>query len=92
MITLPKILRYNGFKYTQVSNGKRSYVYEQWSTPKNRSYEVFFKKIKPTKFIFRKWYFKREVFPDNEDFGKTAWTFRSYNDALRKFEEIESGD
>ena len=29
-------------------------------------------------------------FPANEDFGKTAWTYYKYGDALRKYDELES--
>ena len=32
----------------------------------------------------------KEKFPSNEDFGKTAWTYYKYGDALRKYEELES--
>ena len=35
-------------------------------------------------------YPKREVFPKNDDFGITAWTYCDYNKAIEKYNELES--
>ena len=30
------------------------------------------------------------MFPKNEDFGKSAWTICDYNEAIEKYNELES--
>ncbi len=51
-------------------------------------YEVFKIKISKEEEAFGKTYPKREVYPGNEDFGKTAWTYREEKNALRRYNEI----
>ena len=53
-------------------------------------YEVFEKNTLEPKEIMGKKYPKREVFPKNDDFGITAWTYCNYNEALEKYNELES--
>ena len=49
-------------------------------------YEVFLIQMKkPDKFTP----FVREVFPANEDFGKTAWAFWAYEEAKKKYCSIK---
>jgi hypothetical protein len=48
-------------------------------------FEVFRVMIKPRRFIGGIELPEKEVFPCNEDFGKTAWSCRSYEDALTRF-------
>ena len=47
-------------------------------------------KINFVKEIMDKKYPKREVFPKNDDFGITAWTYCDYNEAIEKYNELES--
>jgi len=89
--TLPINLRKNGFDYTQVSRGERSFVYAQHGTPSVTYYEVFLLKISREKCINGKIIEARERFPSNEDFGYSAWTYRSLVRAREKFEVLEGG-
>lgn len=72
----------------RLNKGKRCYLYEALG------FEVFIPKVteccdwvdgvpKPNG-IFK------ERYPKDEDFGKTAWCFRTYEKALKKFNFIES--
>jgi hypothetical protein len=89
MLTLPNILRKNGFTYTKILRGERSCIYEQRVAENLKYHEVFVVKIKPRQvFENGKTYPKREVFPSNEEFGKTAWSFRTLNEALVRFKEL----
>ena len=87
----PSTLRKNGFTYTQVCRGERSCVYEQLVTPEVKYYEVFIIKTRAEEKQFGKVYPAREVFPSNEDFGATAWSCRTLEKAMRRFNEIERG-
>jgi hypothetical protein len=89
MLTLPKNIRKNGFDYVQVLRGKRSCIYEQKVTPRISYYEVFLIVIKPERSLFGKTLPEREVFPKDEDFGFTAWTYRNLDIAKMRFIEFE---
>lgn len=91
MKTLPLKLRKNGYEYTQVLRGERSCIYEQRVSESVQSYEVFLIKIKPEKKIKGKIIPAREWFPHNEAGGEWFWTFRSYDRALWRFNELEAG-
>ena len=99
MRKLPIKLEKNGFEYIQLRNHGPYYIYEQdynsgidypvGDTPKMiRFYEVFKAKVRPSETIKGKSYPKREVFPKDEDFGKSAWSFDTYERALAKFNEL----
>jgi hypothetical protein len=92
MITLPSKLRFHGFTYTQVLRGVRSCVYEQTVTQEIKYFEVFTIRIEPETTIGGKFYPERERWPKDEDFGYTAWTYRDYEKALKKFNELEDED
>ncbi|GEM_PF-1069759 len=87
---LPRILTKNGFTYTQVLCKGRSYIYEQEITEKVKYYEVFIAKVKPERFFKGAMRPAKEAFPCNEDFGKTAWSYRNLKDAIDKFLEINN--
>ena len=57
---------------------------------KGYNVEVFEKNTLEPKEIMDKKYPKREVFPKNDDFGITAWTYCDYNKAIEKYNELES--
>jgi len=86
---LPLKLRKNGFSYTQVCRGWRSFVYEQSVTPEIKYYEVFELRIQPECEIKGYFYPAKERFPGNEDFGKWAWTCRTLERAMERFNELE---
>ncbi len=66
---VPSKLRKNGFTYSQICRGGRSFVYEQHVIPKITYYEGVKLRIRPECEIFGKSYPARERFPGNEDFG-----------------------
>ncbi len=51
-------------------------------------YEVFFIKVQDANEMFGRFYPKRELYPSNEDFGKTAWCYTNYNSALIKYNSL----
>ena len=46
-------------------------------------FEVFLVQVSPATNAFGKALPEREVYPGNEDFGKTAWSFREKKNALK---------
>ena len=90
MIPLPQNLTYNHYGYTQVLKGKRYCLYEQRGVANMRCFELFEIKVLEPMELNGKYYEEREVFPKNEDFGKTAWTICDYDKALAKFNELEN--
>jgi hypothetical protein len=86
---LPLKLRKNGFIYTQVCRGVRSFVYEQTITPKIKYYEVFELRIQHEWEMNGYFYPAKERFPGNEDFGIWAWTCRTLERAMKRFNELE---
>lgn len=92
MKSLPHKLNKNGYSYVQIARGNRSCVYEQHVIDNIRYYEVFIIKISPER-IFKGHVFEaHEKFPDNESFGATAWTFKTEEEAMKKYQELESSD
>jgi len=89
MIKLPLTIEVSG---TGISNLTSSLVER---TPRKalykRSddvYEVFLIKINEEGEVFGKHYEKREVYPCNEDFGKTAWCYNSPQRAKAKYSKL----
>ena len=91
MKPLPKILRKNGFTYTQVCRGVKSFIYSQTVSVHVVYYEVFMLKTAPAQNFKGKFIEERERFPHNEAFGHWAWAFLSYEDAMERFNELEAG-
>jgi hypothetical protein len=90
MKTLLPTIKKHGFTYTQVLRGKRSCIYEQRVAESIAYFEVFLIKVKPPQvYTSGRKYPEREVFPCNEDFGKTAWTCRSIEDAMIRYDWLE---
>jgi len=50
---------------------------------------VFIIKVLPSILLFGKRLPEREVFPGNEDFGKTAWSCRTLVKAMERFNKLE---
>ncbi len=86
---LPPKLALNGYSYTQVLRKGLKAIYEQRVGGKTAGFEVFTIKVLPRKELFGKTLVERERFPRNEDFGYSAWTFKTKETALKKFNEIE---
>ncbi len=90
MKPLPHIMRKNGFTYTQVRRGVKSCIYVQGVSENTACYEVFLIKITLGHQFKGKIIEAHERFPHNEAFGKWAWTFKSYEGALERFNELEA--
>ena len=89
MKELPHEYRQNGFTYTKVLRTGRSCIYAQHVTPKITNYELFIPKIKPAETIMGRHYPEREIPPGNEDFGYSAWTLRTLNEAKAKLKALQ---
>jgi hypothetical protein len=94
MRPLPQKLRRNGFNYTLICRGRRSFIYAQHVTPSVTYYEVFRLKISSPKTIMmdgKKIVIEAaERFPTNESFGVWAWSIRGLDKAMEKFKELEN--
>ena len=94
MITLPQKIRKNGYNYTLTHRGDRACVFCQEVSPTVTYYEVsLIRKKRERVFILDhvvKLFPAKEVFPANEDFGQTAWTYNEYKEAVAKFNELEN--
>lgn len=90
MKPLPKIMQKNGFTYLQVQRGDNSCIYAQGVSEIILGYEVFLIKITPSRQFKGKLIDAHERFPHNEAFGRSAWSFSSYEEALEKFHELEA--
>ena len=85
MRPLPLKLRKNGSDYTQLLREGRLCIYERMVVEDLKYYEVFIVQVKPERSLFGKDYSACEVFPRNEDFGKTAWCCQNFEQALYRF-------
>ena len=89
MKTLPISLHRNGFRYLQICRGQKACIYAQKISGTRSAYEVFIIKIRPERRVNGKVIEAREVFPNNEAFGYSAWTYRNLKDAIARYVEIE---
>ena len=100
MKKLPLKLRKNRFDYKQILCCGDCCIYEQdynsgikyqkGDTPLElKFYEVFKVKVRPAETLRGNDYPKREVFPGNEDFGTSAWAYRTLDMALRKLMKLK---
>lgn len=53
-------------------------------------FEVFKVQVSPQSDVFGVTYPEREVYPGNEDFGKTAWCYRNKEKAHQKYMNLTS--
>ena len=90
MKPLPKIMRKNGFTYVLVRRGQRSCIYAQGISENILCYEVFHIRITSARYFKGKLIEEHERFPHDEAFGRWAWSFKSYDEALEKFHELEA--
>lgn len=91
MIPLPVKLRKNGFEYRMRLDGRRSYIYAQRGTNSDIAFEVFIKRYREERIINGKRLPAKERFPSNEDFGKSAWAYRTMDEAMKKSIKLEFG-
>ena len=88
MKSLGSIERKNGFDYTLIHREGNLAIYEQHYTEKTKYFELFIIQVKAKQNLFGKSYPEREKFPADSDFGKTAWSFRNFDDALARFKRL----
>jgi len=88
MQILPVILRKNGFDYSQVLRDEKKAIYCQHVTPNLEYFEVF--KIQThLERVFKGGTIPAgESFPSNEGFGVTAWTYRTLEKAMVKYNTL----
>lgn len=93
MEILANEIRKNGFIYTLHKKGEKTYIYQQYcpETERVMGWEVFQIKVDKPKVVFGVELGEREIFPGNEDFGKWAWSYSSYDKASEKFIYVENG-
>jgi hypothetical protein len=87
MKPLPLILKKNGFTYTQVLRNDKVCIYRQEVAENLNYFEVFTVQIKPQALFKGKLIPEREVFPGDEDFGKT-WSCRTFDEAEVRFKKL----
>jgi hypothetical protein len=90
LLHVPSILSYHGYSYTQICRGSRSCLYRQTLGKKTIGFEVFMILIQPETTLYGKVYPERERFPKDEDFSKTAWTYWTLEQAMEKYNELET--
>ena len=86
---LPKVVNIKGIGIPDITaecieRTNKKALYER----SDEIWEVFKVQISPAAEIFGRQYPRREVYPGNEDFGKTAWCFNDENFARRKYNKI----
>lgn len=81
--------RYHGFNYTQVCRGRRSSIYRQMYDGKAEGFEVFIIHIQKETLLYGKICKTHERWPKDGDFGKSAWTCWTEEEALIKHNELE---
>lgn len=89
MTPLPQKLHRNGFDYVQVNRGAKACIYEQWYQEKLIAYEIFLILVRPRRKVEGKTLEANEKFPLNKDFGKSAWTHKTWERALSRFNQLE---
>jgi len=88
-------IKRHGFFYIQIGENEQAFIYEQWGYGKLIGFEVFKKVIRPESINWGKVLPAKIRFPNNEAFGKWAWSIGVFTDeaktreaAMSKFNEI----
>jgi hypothetical protein len=89
LIHIPQNLRYHGYAYVLVSRGMRSCVYQQLLEGKTVGYEVSLIKIQKETVIYGKIIKERERWAKDGDFGKTAFSCFTLDEAIDKYNQLE---
>jgi hypothetical protein len=91
MIPLPQKTRKNGYNYVLIHRGTKYVIYSQWYGKAVIGYEVMLIRTKPARFIKGFFLQAREAFASNEDFGRSAWSFKTLEKAMQWFLTHEKG-
>jgi hypothetical protein len=89
MNNLPQTIRRNSFEYRLICRTGRTALYEQTISEKRKAYEVFKIIISPERFFNGNLFEAMERFPNNEDFGVSAWAYTDMQRAIKKFTDLE---
>ena len=84
-----------GFEFTQLKSSDKGYLYEVFCPDISKiHYEVFRKKIaKESHTVIggvEVHFPERVKYPTSNNMGDWAWTYRDYNGAIAKFEEVNN--
>jgi len=87
---LPKYIRKNGYEYTLCTRNEYAYIYEQKDVEVNRvvGFEVFERRVEKARMKFGELHPAHVLFPNNEAFGKWAWTCRTECEAEKRYNKI----
>ena len=81
-----------GFEFHQIKRGKNALMYEVYSA-NFKHFEVFTIKHTPICLDFKNRIYSetdfKEVYPKSKDFGTYAWTCKSIDCALKRFNSLE---
>lgn len=103
LIKLPDFFPKSGYEYHLIERTERKFLYAQLDakTKKHYAYEVFKNKIIDNHRFAKHFYVKRnipfvpkdhpqykEIFPNNEAFGKYAWSYPRLDLARQKYDSI----
>jgi hypothetical protein len=103
-MTAPDTFRKNGFQYNLILSNSFACIYEQLYSQKTQDTPLPISYFEVISLInekgeervnkggerFGKIYEDSFPIPGNEDFGTWAWSFRSYDKALLKFNSLEN--
>lgn len=96
MKLLESELSKNGFTYKLVERNEFKAIYSQWDGGRIVGFEVFkVKKQKATTLILSGntiYLEAKETYPNNEDFGKRAWAYKTLAQAVKKYHEISKSE
>jgi hypothetical protein len=89
MKTISVKTRYQGIDYEIIFRRGRKCIICAYVTPDLPYFEVAILRVLKEKEIYSVHYRKREQFPKDEDFGKTAWSYRFIEDAIKRYNRIK---
>ncbi len=88
-LVLKEEMRKGAYKYKLVQRGAKSCIYSKSFSSSFRCFEVFQIKTRPERIVKDSFLPAQERFPNHEDFGEWAWTYRCFENALAKFKLLE---
>jgi hypothetical protein len=90
MKKLPLLISKNGFEYKLLRRTEKKALYAQSLGNTLIGYEVFRIRIQQTRFsaLLGAIQTSSEKFPGNENFGKSAWSYMDFQNALEKYNEL----
>jgi hypothetical protein len=87
MKQLNKVLKTNGFIYSQEHRNNKFAIYSQWIGNEIIAYELIKIRKRSDRELFGKYYQASEVYPDTKSWGQEGWTFKNYSNAVKRFND-----